>query len=284
MTKYPKISVITPSYNQGQFIEETILSVIGQNYPNLEYIIIDGASSDTTLDVIKKYQENIDIVISEKDLGQSNAINKGFKLATGEIICWLNSDDMFAGSALFSIADIYIDEGFDFLYGDGIKKYEYGLMKGRSKLIKIGLLKKDELTYRDPLQQPSTFWSRFALNKVGILDESLHYAFDWDFFIRINKDFKFKYHAQVLSIYRIHKLHKSGGGGFNRALEILLVSSRYTDEDIVFIYRYIVKNYNKAKILKLIFGRYAYIPFYIISPTLYLNTRVNKLKYLVRMV
>jgi glycosyltransferase involved in cell wall biosynthesis len=284
MTKYPKISVITPSYNQGQFIEETILSVIGQNYPDLEYIIIDGASSDATLDVIRKYQKNIDIIISEKDLGQSNAINKGFKLATGEIICWLNSDDMFTSNALFSIADIYMDEGFDFLYGDGIKKYEYGLMKGRSKLIKIGLLKKDELTYRDPLQQPSTFWSRSALNKVGLLDESLHYAFDWDFFIRINKSFKFKYHAQALSIYRIHKLHKSGGGGYSRAIEIQEVATRYADNERIWIYNYIIQNYTKARKMKRIFRRYAYIFFFIFSPSLYFKVKPDGFKYPMRMI
>lgn len=284
MIKYPKISVITPSYNQGQFIEETILSILGQNYPNLEYIIIDGASTDATLEVIKKYQENIDIVISEKDLGQSDAINKGFRLAKGEIICWLNSDDVFTDNALISIADIYINEGFDFLYGDGIKKYEYGLMKGRSKLIKIGLLKKDELTYRDPLQQPSTFWSYSVLRKVGLLDESLHYAFDWEFFARISKSFKLKYHAQALSIYRIHKLHKSGGGGYSRALEIRQVASRYADNEMVWIYDYIIQNYTKARKMKGFFKRYAYIVFFISSPDLYFKVELDSFKYPMRMI
>src|SRR5438045_443911 len=88
-----KVSIITPSYNQGQFIEETILSVLNQTYQNVEYIVIDGGSTDNTLDVVNKYKDKIDVIISEKDNGQSDAINKGFKIAKGELIGWLNSDD-----------------------------------------------------------------------------------------------------------------------------------------------------------------------------------------------
>ena len=91
--QFPKITIITPSYNQGQFIEETILSVINQGYPNLEYIIMDGGSTDNTVEVIKKYSDHINYWVSEKDKGQSNAINKGLHRATGDIINWLNSDD-----------------------------------------------------------------------------------------------------------------------------------------------------------------------------------------------
>ena len=91
--QFPRISIITPSYNQGGYIEDTILSVINQDYPNLEYIIIDGGSTDNTVDIIQKYSDRIDYWISEKDTGQSNAINKGFRKATGDIINWINSDD-----------------------------------------------------------------------------------------------------------------------------------------------------------------------------------------------
>ena len=97
---WPKISIITPSYNQGIFIEETILSVLDQNYPNLEYIIMDGGSTDNTVDIIKKYEDRITYWISEKDNGQSDAINKGFHKSTGDILHWLNSDDVLVPRAL----------------------------------------------------------------------------------------------------------------------------------------------------------------------------------------
>ena len=282
--KYPKITVITPSYNQGQFIEETILSIISQNYPNLEYIIVDGGSTDMTLDVVGRYKEFVDILISEKDSGQANAINKGFNLATGEIICWLNSDDMFTSNALLAVAKVYDSVGFEFLFGDGVKQYEYGFRKGSSRSIKIDTLKLNELTYRDPFQQPSTFWTRSALNKVGLLDESLHYAFDWDFFIKMDMQANLHYLPMALSIYRIHALHKSGDGGFERAKEIVEVATRYADANHLSLYNLVLAEHKKIFKLKKFFKRYTYIAFYLLSPKLYLKIKVSDLKFPVRMI
>ncbi|MFZ4612746.1 MAG: glycosyltransferase family 2 protein, partial [Bacteroidia bacterium] len=101
----PKISIITPSYNQGQYIEETILSVINQDYPNIEYIVMDGGSNDQTVEIIKKYESKITYWVSEKDKGQADAINKGFARATGDILCWLNSDDYFFDGTLKFVAE-----------------------------------------------------------------------------------------------------------------------------------------------------------------------------------
>ena len=117
MLRWPRISIVTPSMNQGAFLEATILSVLGQGYPNLEYFIIDGGSIDNSIDVIKKYQDKLTFWCSEKDNGQSQAINKGFLKATGEILAWINSDDILMPQSLFLMAHYYSSsEGEDALF------------------------------------------------------------------------------------------------------------------------------------------------------------------------
>src|SRR5437763_884238 len=126
---FPKITVITPSYNQGKFLEETIVSVISQGYPNLEYMLIDGGSTDNSIDIIKKYRTYFSYWISEKDSGQSEAINKGLKKATGEIISWLNSDDLYTAGCLQHVAEHFakhreaaLVHGKTILFGDRKKE------------------------------------------------------------------------------------------------------------------------------------------------------------------
>jgi len=128
---WPRISIVTPSFNQGRFIEESILSVLGQGYPNLEYIVIDGGSTDETSAVLERYRDQLDHVVSEKDDGQSHAINKGMAIASGEILTWLNSDDMLAPGALFAMAIAFatsraeIVAGIAEIYRDGKLIYEH---------------------------------------------------------------------------------------------------------------------------------------------------------------
>src|SRR5690606_28750520 len=119
MSNLPKISIITPSYNQSNFLEETILSVINQNYPNLEFFVIDGGSTDHSVEIIKQYENKIDFWVSEKDNGQSHAINKGFKRATGTIITWLNSDDVLTPGILHKIAEKFsqLPDDVGLIYG-----------------------------------------------------------------------------------------------------------------------------------------------------------------------
>ena len=124
MNNLPKISIVTPSYNQGKFLRETIESVLNQDYPNLEYFIVDGGSTDNSVDIIREYEDRIDWWVSEKDKGQSDAINKGFKRASGELLCWVNSDDVLLSDCLSKVAYRYINNGkpelihTNFLYMD----------------------------------------------------------------------------------------------------------------------------------------------------------------------
>ena len=126
--RWPKISIVIPSYNQGQFLEETILSVINQQYPELELFVIDGGSNDNSVEVIKKYESHITWWLSEKDRGQSDAINKGFSRATGEIITWLCSDDLYTPGTLKKVADYFSSQpdNVGLIYG-GITTFKDGI-------------------------------------------------------------------------------------------------------------------------------------------------------------
>jgi glycosyltransferase involved in cell wall biosynthesis len=187
---YPKISIVTPVYNQVQYLEQTILSIINQGYPNLEYIIIDGGSTDGTVDVIRKYESYLTYWVSEPDKGMYHAIQKGFEHSTGEIMCWLNSDDVFFDKCLFAVADIFMHHpeiewfsarsasidadgmilGVDNIDGvDSIRfcKYDFYLNRGFW------------------VPQSSTIWRRTIWEKVGAtLDTNLRLAGDFDLWLR----------------------------------------------------------------------------------------------------
>lgn len=204
---YPKITVITPSYNQGAFLEETILSVLGQNYPALEYIIVDGGSTDNSVGIIKKYDHKLDYWISEKDKGQSDAINKGFRKATGEIIIWINSDDLLTENALFKIAELFHIAG-----------PEVGLIHGGTEVFSTKHIKND-FGYPDQsierhlsgmsFPQPSAFVRKKYWDMVGELNTDLHYGMDYDLFSRLSLLCEFRSTDLILSKYRIHPESKS---------------------------------------------------------------------------
>lgn len=187
----PKISIITPSYNQGEYIEETIISIINQNYNNIEYIIIDGGSTDNTINIIKKYDKYISYWVSEEDEGQSDAINKGLKLATGDIINWLNSDDYLEPDILSKIANSFID-GIHCVTGRSL----YINQNNDIVFCNTGSWV-DSKSYDNTLkylliEQPSTFFSKQAVSKMGILTNSLHYVMDKEWWLKylLNYDIK----------------------------------------------------------------------------------------------
>lgn len=226
---YPKISIITPSYNQGQFLEETILSVLGQRYPNLEYLIYDAASTDNSVEIIKKYESELTYWVSEKDNGQADAINKGFARATGEILMWLNSDDILMPNILNFMALQYIEKGDAVYFGNCIHFEE----RSNGSLVTNGShvsssFNEISLELADTIIQPSSFWSRTIWLKNGPLKENFHFGFDWEWFLRAKKNnIPFYSVNKPISIYRIHESHKSGIGGRKRQEELLAIYQEY---------------------------------------------------------
>lgn len=184
-TDWPKITIVTPSYNQGQFIEETLRSILLQNYPNLEYIIMDGGSTDSTLSVIEPYKEWIDVIISEKDEGQSHAIEKGFKLANGEILNWINSDDVLCKDGLFHIAFAFLNQNnADIVHGKN------GIMNINSELYSYMPHPKDNLRlrylYEMPYGQQAIFFKKSLYVNCGGVNKDLNFSMDYELYLRMN--------------------------------------------------------------------------------------------------
>jgi glycosyltransferase involved in cell wall biosynthesis len=212
--EFPRITIITPTYNQGNFIEETILSVIGQQYPNLEYIIIDGGSTDNTVAIIKKYAQHLSYWISEKDSGQSSAINKGLRIATGSIINWLNSDDIMTPGCLHAVAAYFNrNPGVGMVYGNIV-------LFNKDKELANRAFKATQLHYYThiTIPQPAGFFSKKIIDTVGLIDEQIHFCMDSDLYVRAALvGFKFIQVPDVFCRFRIHDRSKSGSA-FNRQL------------------------------------------------------------------
>jgi hypothetical protein len=189
--EWPRISVVTPSYNQGQYIEETILSVLNQNYPNLQYIVADGASTDGTREILERYRDRIDVLIIEPDEGQTQAINKGFRLADGDLLAWLNSDDMYAPGALYMAASSWMQANADVIAGICLEHADR-----KFATINKPAAKPEEFTVEnlsliferwfqgDFFYQPEVFFTKSLLDRVGPLDETLNYAMDGELWVR----------------------------------------------------------------------------------------------------
>ena len=201
------VSIITPSYNQAPFLEQTIQSVLGQDYPHIEYIVVDGGSTDNSVEVIEKYADRLAYWISEKDSGQAEAINKGFARANGEIVAWLNSDDYYMLNTV-SVAVRCFEQNPDVVmaYGDMLA------VDGDGQIINV--LKYKQLSLEDLLcfqiiGQPSVFFRRSALQKTGLLEPSFHFMLDHHLWIRLAQQGRILHIPQVWSAARYHAAAKN---------------------------------------------------------------------------
>lgn len=206
---WSKISIVTPSFNQAQFLEETIRSVLLQGYPNLEYIIIDGGSTDGSVEIIKKYEPWLTYWVSEKDHGQADAINKGWKISTGEYLSWINSDDVLKPGSLRNVVEQFkLTPEVGLIYGDNEETDE------TSKVLSVLHGKQVEFTEMlrsiyVPVPQPGSVLRRSALDSVGYLNEEWQVVLDRDFFVRFGQYYKMLYVPKVLAQIRQHPAAKS---------------------------------------------------------------------------
>ena len=233
---WPRISIVTPSLDQGEFIEETIRSVLLQGYPNLEYIVIDGGSTDGSVDILKKYDEHIDYWVSEPDRGQAHAINKGFSRASGDWVAWLNSDDLLLPGALRAVAEATAgDKMIDWIVGSVVVT---DAVRKRLRVFEPICDTDDWLDFLctkratgTSLPQPSSFWSRKALAQAGMLDETLNYVMDFEYWVRLARcGYRPLLLVRELAIFRLSGESKSGTGMTKFIREEKLVVNKYRME------------------------------------------------------
>jgi glycosyltransferase involved in cell wall biosynthesis len=229
--QWPKISIVTPSYNQGEFIEETIRSVVLQGYPNLEYIIIDGGSTDNSVEIIRKYEPWVSYWVSEKDRGQSDAINKGWERSSGEIVAYLNSDDLYTPGVLAEVAELFR------------KHTECAVIHGQTVITDIegnemgvfGLpfdVTSSVDGCNDSVAQPSAFIRRKALLDVGDMDLKLRRAMDYDLWLRLRIKYPFEYVPRIWSRFRYHPKSKSHGKVSLRSDSLWIMSKLYSNDEL----------------------------------------------------
>lgn len=244
--KLPKISIVTPTLNQVDFIERTIRSVVGQDYPNLEYIIKDGGSTDGSLEIIKKYAQKYPEIIrfiSEQDRGQSDAINQGLKMVKGEIVAYINSDDTYQPGAFRKVARYFT------------KHPETVWVTGRCRIIDerdreirkwITAYKNLWLTFytypthlmTNYVSQPATFWRRKIHREVGYFDQELYYSMDYDFLIRVAKRYRPAILNDYLASFRIHSKSKAVTGLAKPMQADFDIARKYTQNPLIIAIHY----------------------------------------------
>ena len=222
----PLVSIITPSLNQAAFIEAAIESVLTQDYPQIEYIVIDGGSTDGTLDILRRYGDRVRW-LSEPDAGQSDAINKGFRLARGEIVAWLNSDDVYLPQAVSrAVRELQDHPQSALVYGQAEEIDRAGRVIGPCEYVEPFDLHRLIHCF-DYIVQPATFFRREAFVDVGGLDSSLHYCMDYDLWIKLALRYPVQYLPVMLARARLYPETKTASGGMERLDELERMIRRY---------------------------------------------------------
>ncbi len=221
INKKPLVSIITPSYNQGRYIEETIQSVVKQDYPNIEYIVIDGLSTDNSVEIIEKYKDQITYFVSEKDDGQSEAINKGFNIATGDIIAWLNSDDVYTEGAISSAVEMLEKNPIcGFVFGNVLS---IDMASNVFNTMTFGDWGLAELMRFKIISQPGIFMRKSALDAVGYLNPAYNYLMDHHLWLKISAKFPVQYANAFWAAARYHPEAKNLTGGAHYGDEAFLL-------------------------------------------------------------
>jgi len=209
---WPKISVLIPSFNQGEYLEETLRSVLLQNYPSIQIIVIDGGSTDQSVGILNKYDIFINFWVSEPDSGQSDALNKAFLKADGEIICWLNSDDTFLPECLISVAKMF-QKGSKFIIGEVVLTAHDGrilnILNKRKSFSHLGLLKFWMDAYIPA--QPGVFFSKNLIKRHLLVDVSLNYGMDYELWLYLSCNNCIAKCEKALATYRLHDKSKTVG-------------------------------------------------------------------------
>ncbi len=216
----PLVSIVVPTLNQGRYIGQTLASIVGQGWPRLELIVMDGGSKDETCAVVERFRGAITHFVSEPDRGQGDAINKGFRLAKGDILAWLNSDDYYLPCAVekaVSLLQATLNEPA-LVYGGCLAVWEKTSKAHAWNAIPFD---REKLRTNAYIYQPSAFWTRPLWEKTGELDLGFNYVLDWDWFVRASAHIDFQPITELLSVYRFHPAHKSSNGGGRRSDEVI---------------------------------------------------------------
>ncbi len=231
----PKISVITPCYNHAAFLRETIQSVLGQNYPNLEYIIMDGGSTDGSVEIIRAHESRLAYWQSARDGGMYNAINAGMRRATGDILAWLNADDYYLPETLNYVAAQMYATKPELLFGNAFHFVQDNATMWGSDVVREHSRK--DLCKYDYVIQPASFWTRAVWEKVGELDESYKIVADWEWFARAKRaNVTLRPVARYLAGYRIVPTSKTQSGGSARNQECARILREYVNAEYAEIF------------------------------------------------